>query len=447
MINDSDRLPRCDHRVIGRDMGVYASDRLVGSGLPLWLPAGAVIRRELEEFARWLAASSGCQEVYSPVLAKRELYQRSGHWAKFADDMFPPMGGGPEVGSGPTGEDEPSDNGDEQLVLRPANCPHHAMIFAAEQHSYRDLPIRYHELAAMFRSERSGVLSGLSRVRQINLDDTHVFCRPDQLGDEARLALRSILTGLDILGVGIDHLRLSRRGRGDGYLGSDQQWERAEDQLRSVLAELEVDRPGVAVAEATGEAAFYGPKIDVQVVDARGHVESLATVQVDFNQPERFGLHYAAADGSAQPVIMLHRGVLGAMERMTAFLLEIHDGRLPPWLAPVQVCLLPVHPDHDHHVRAVAGRLKAAGLRVRVDVDGSLGHRVRSAHRRRDALIGVIGDRERASDRIAITDPRSGVAADVPLNQLISDLSAAVADRAFSLDWHQTSSTSGVVRG
>lgn len=415
-----------DHRVIGREMGIYATDPVVGSGLPLWLPAGAIVRRELEQYAHQLAARSGCQEVYSPVLAKRELFQRSGHWAKFADDMFPPMAGAGDV-------DDDHDP-DDQLVLRPANCPHHAMIFAAEQRSYRELPIRYHELAAMFRSERSGVLSGLSRVRQINLDDTHVFCRPDQLAAEAELALGCIIEGFAVLGIAIDHLRLSRRGAGDRYLGSDQQWDQAEDQLRGVLHRAVGVEPS-RIVEAVGEAAFYGPKIDVQVRDARGHEETLATVQVDFNQPARFGLSYIAADASSQPVIMVHRGVLGAMERMIAFLLEIHDGRLPLWLAPVQLCLLPVHPDQHDHARQLAGRFAAAGLRVRVESDGSLGLRIRAARRRRDALIGVVGAAERSSDRVSITDPRADVRGAMAVDDLTAFLSAAVARRAPRLDW------------
>ncbi len=204
--------PARDHREIGRAMGVFAGHPDVGSGLPLWLPAGAVIRRELEEFAREVAIGTGCQPVYSPVLGKRALFERSGHWEKFSDDMFPPM---------PVGGD--------QLVLRPANCPHHAMIFAAEQHSYRELPVRYNELAPMFRAERSGSLSGLSRVRQIDLDDTHVFCRPDQLRSEVVLAMGALLDAFAVLGIDVDHLRLSCRDDGPGYLGAEEQWRHAEE--------------------------------------------------------------------------------------------------------------------------------------------------------------------------------------------------------------------------
>lgn len=413
----TEQQPAHDHRDLGRDMRLFAGNPIIGSGLPLWLPAGAVIRRELEQYAHELAVRTGCQGVYSPVLAKRELFEKSGHWAKFSDDMFPIM----EMGGS---------TGDDQLVLRPANCPHHAMIYAAEQHSYRELPIRYNELAPMFRAERSGVLAGLSRVRQINLDDTHVFCRPDQLAAEVSLAMTGVLEAYEVLGIRISYLRLSRRGTGDGYLGAVARWNDAEDQLRGVLAGLRSDRPGLRVLEAPGEAAFYGPKIDIQVVGARGHEETLSTVQLDFNQPERFGLEYVAADGSRQPVIMIHRGLLGAMERMVAFLLEITDGWLPLWLAPVQLALLPVGPRHDDHVRRLADRLQRSGFRVRVDADGTLGSRIRDARLRRATLVGVVGDVEVDADSVALQEPATGRREQVGSDELLVRLRAAVTDRA-----------------
>ncbi|MBO0812297.1 MAG: threonine--tRNA ligase [Microlunatus sp.] len=409
--------PARDHRDLGRDMRLFTGNPIIGAGLPLWMPAGAVIRRELEQYAHDLAVRTGCQGVYSPVLAKRELFERSGHWAKFSDDMFPVM----ELGSSA---------GDDQLVLRPANCPHHAMIYAAEQHSYRELPIRLHELAPMFRAERSGVLAGLSRVRQINLDDTHVFCRPDQLAAEVALAMDGVLEAYQVLGIEVSYLRLSRRGPGDGYLGAVEQWTDAEDQLRGVLARIGHDHPELRIVEAPGEAAFYGPKIDVQVVGARGHEETLSTVQLDFNQPERFGLEYVVADGSRQQVIMIHRGMLSAMERMVAFLLEITDGWLPLWLAPVQLALLPVGPAHHDQVRDLGDRLQRSGIRVRVDADGTLGARIRSARTQRNTLIGVVGDAELVSDSVAVQEPGSGRRAQLGVDDLRVRLESAVADRA-----------------
>jgi threonyl-tRNA synthetase len=417
MIMIESSSPARDHREIGRAMGVYAGHPDVGSGLPLWLPAGAVIRRELEEFAREVAIRSGCQPVYSPVLGKRALFERSGHWDKFSDDMFPPM---------PVGGD--------QLVLRPANCPHHAMIFAAEQHSYRELPVRYNELAPMFRAERSGSLSGLSRVRQIDLDDTHVFCRPDQLRAEVVLAMGALLDAFAVLGIEVAYLRLSRRDDGPGYLGADEQWRQAEEELRLAMPELGLDRRGLSWREVAGEAAFYGPKIDVQVIDAAGKEESIATVQLDFNQPERFDLSYMGADGSAQRVIMIHRGVIGSMERMTAFLLEAYDGRLPIWLAPVQLCLLPVGDASAAAAERAAELLHRKGIRIRLQPDGSLGRRIQDSRVRRDALIGVIGDSEAAADEITVDDPASGLRSRLAVDELADRISAAYRSREVRVD-------------
>ncbi|MHB1593324.1 MAG: threonine--tRNA ligase [Streptosporangiaceae bacterium] len=380
-----------DHRDINQDLPVFATDPLAGAGLPLWLPDGAVIRDELQRLARDLARADGCQSVYSPVLAKRALFERSGHWAKFSDDMFPPM----KVG------------GDE-LVLRPANCPHHALIYSSAQRSYRDLPVRFHEVAAMFRAERSGVLSGLSRVRQINLDDTHVFARPDQVADEAARALRSALRAQEILGLPVDYVRLSRRDDSPAYLGSRGQWDAAEEALRTAAEAAGLDGRGLDLVDAPGEAAFYGPKLDLQVRDGRGHEESIATVQLDFNQPERFGLTYDAADGTRQPVVMIHRGTVGSMERVTAALLGHYQGRLPLWLAPVQVCVLPVAAGHDDAARRLADDLIAAGLRARLETAGSVGARVRASRQRRDHLIAVIGDAEVAGASVAVTDVAGG---------------------------------------
>ena len=425
-----------DHRDLGREMRIFDSSPLVGPGLPLWLPAGAAVRYELEQYAREVALRTGCEPVYSPVLGKRSLFERSGHWAKFADDMFPPMSLGGALGSGPDGSGPDGEPDADPLVLRPANCPHHAQIYASEPRSYRDLPVRYSEIGSMFRAERSGVLSGLSRVRQINLDDVHVFCRPDQVEAEVRTAVGAILEVLDTLGIEVSYLRLSCRDDSDKWLGAPEQWAAAEEALRAVLAGV---AGGLDWRAEAGEAAFYGPKIDVQVLDARGHEESVATVQIDFNQPERVDLAYVAASGERERVVMIHRGTLGAMERMVAFLLERHGGRLPFWLAPVQVCLLPVsgpstgsgrgaEPGADD-VDELAADLRGRGLRVRVERDGSLGNRIRLSRQRRDALLGVLGPREVEAGVLAVTDPASGAKAPVPLAELGDRLAAAARGR------------------
>jgi threonyl-tRNA synthetase len=404
--------PPADHRRLGRELKLFATEPLVGAGLPLWLPDGAVIRAELEKLAAEEAIRGGCQRVYTPVLAKRALFERSGHWAKFADDMFPPI----RVGA-------------EEFVLRPANCPHHAMVYASEQRSYRDLPVRLAELGAMFRSELSGVLGGLSRVRQINLDDTHVFCAPDQVPGEIARAVQSVQRCYRLLGIDVARYRLSRRDGGDGYLGHADLWAAAERHLAGCLRDL-----GLDYEDAPGEAAFYGPKIDVQVVDPAGREETLSTVQLDFNQPERFDLCFIRPDGSRRRPVLIHRGVLSAMERLVAFLIERYDGAFPPWLAPVQMIVMPVGEQHAGRAGEVAGRATAAGLRAECDpADATLGARIRRARGRRIPYLAVIGDRESAADQVALRlrDGRrlDGVAAE----RLIDEVSRQVAGRSLGL--------------
>lgn len=390
-----------DHRDLNRDLSVFATDPLAGSGLPLWLPAGAAIREELQRLAKDIAHDDGCVDVYTPVLGKRALFERSGHWAKFAADMFPPM-----------------NLGADEVVLRPATCPHHALAYASTQHSYRKLPIRLNELAPMFRAERSGVVSGLQRVRQINLDDTHVFCRPDQVADEVARALRSALRAQRILGLQVDYVRLSLRDDSGAWLGSEEQWQASQQALRDA-AESVLQHEDLPLVEAAGEAAFYGPKLDLQVRDGSGREETIGTVQLDFNQPERFDLTYQAADGSRQRVVMIHRGTVGAMERVVASLLERYQGRLPLWLAPLQAVVLPVSEAHDGHARTAIDALRARGLRVELAVEGSLGARIRDARRQRASLVVVIGDREAKEGLIQVTDGSDNTRRTITLDDLV----------------------------
>lgn len=408
-----------DHRELNRDLSIFATDPLAGSGLPLWLPDGAAIRDELQRLAKDLARADGCLDVYSPVLGKRSLYARSGHLAKFAEDMFPGM---------PLGEDE--------IMLRPANCPHHALIYASSPHSYRELPVRLNELGAMFRAERSGVLSGLSRVRQINLDDTHVFCRPDQAQDEAALGLRTAIRAQRILGLPIDYVRLSKRDDVGQWLGDPDRWRDAEDALRrSASAVLEADAPSdrIEVVEVAGEAAFYGPKLDLQVRDESGHEETIATVQLDFNTPQRFDLSYHGADGQDHCVVMIHRGTVGSMERVTAALLEHYRGRLPFWLAPRQLVVLPVSQAQDDAARSLVDAARAAGLRAFLDPDGSLGARIRAARLRRISLIAVIGAEEVAAGRIQVTDVAADQRIQIPPADLVERMQQAHRERAHTV--------------
>jgi threonyl-tRNA synthetase len=339
------------------------------------------------------------------VLGKRGLFERSGHLAKFSDDMFPSMR---------LGDEDP----DDELVLRPANCPHHALIYAAASRSYRELPLRFNELGAMFRAERSGVVTGLSRVRQIHLDDTHVFCRPDQAGEEAARGLRAAIEAQRILGLPVDYVRLSMRDESDAWLGSREQWREAEAALREAGRAV-LDDAGLQLVEAPGEAAFYGPKFDLQVRDGRGHEESIATVQLDFNLPERFDLTYHGADGERHRAVMIHRGTVGSMERVVAALLERYRGRLPLWLAPVQVAVLPVSEAQDPPARAVVDALCAKGIRTELRCDDSLGARVAEARRRRDHLIAVVGEREAAAGAVQVTDAAADRRETVPVKVLV----------------------------
>jgi threonyl-tRNA synthetase len=411
----SDDAP-ADHRRIGRELKLFATDPLVGAGLPLWLPDGAVIRAELEKLVAEEAIRRGCRRVFTPVLAKRALFERSGHWAKFADDMFPPM----RVG-------------EEEFVLRPANCPHHALVYASQQRSYRDLPIRLAELGAMFRSELSGVLGGLSRVREINLDDTHVFCAPEQVPGEIARAAASVQRCYRLLGIEVARYRLSRRGDGDGYLGGKDLWAAAERDLAEALNEM-----GIDYEDAPGEAAFYGPKIDVQVVDPAGREETLSTVQLDFNQPERFDLGFIGPDGARYRPVMIHCGVLSAMERLVALLIERYDGAFPPWLAPVQVLVLPVAGQHEERAREIAARASAAGLRAECGpADASLGARIRRARERRVPYLAVIGGRESASGQVALRLRDGRRLEAVAVERLIDEVSRRVTDRSAGLGFGQ----------
>lgn len=400
-----------DHRELNQDLHVFGTDPLAGSGLPLWLPAGSAIRDELERLAKEIAHEDGCLDVHTPVLGKRALFERSGHWAKFSKDMFPPMR-----------------LGNDELVLRLANCPHHALVYASVQRSYRDLPILLNELAPMFRAERSGVVSGLQRVLQINLDDTHVFCRPDQVEDEVAAALRSALKAQRVLGLPVDYVRLSLRDGSDSYLGSAEDWQRNQSDLRAAAREVLRDEH-LDLVEAEGEAAFYGPKLDLQVRDGRGHEETIATVQLDFNQPERFDLTYIDRNSSKQRCVMIHRGTVGAMERVAASLMERYQGRLPLWLAPVQAAILPVAEAQDDAANAAILALRRRGLRVEVRRGGSLGSRIRDAHSQRVSIVVVIGAREAAHGLVQATDGRDGSKHELSAEALAHRMQAAHRDR------------------
>jgi threonyl-tRNA synthetase len=372
-----------DHRKLGRELGIFDTAPLIGAGLPYWLPAGAAIRHALEEYVRELERRAGYQHVYSPVLGKRELYEISGHWAHYRDGMYPPM----SMSSG-TGADE-------QVVLRPSLCPHHAVMFRGRARSYRELPLRMAELGGQYRAELSGVLGGLSRVRAMQLNDAHVFCAADQVAAEAAAALGLIGQAHQALGVEPARYRLSLAGRAGKYAGSSEIWDRATAMLRDVLASA-----GVDYEAEEGEAAFYGPKIDVQVADSAEREISIATIQVDFYQPERFALYYTGTDGGRHRPVMIHRSVIGSAERMIAHLLERNGGAFPPWLAPVQLVALPVTDEQAPHAEQLHKRAVESGLRAETASEGSLAARIRQ-HRLVPYQL-VIGKAEAAASEVSI---------------------------------------------
>jgi threonyl-tRNA synthetase len=369
-----------DHRRLGRQLKIYATDDACGSGLPLWLPAGATTRGEIERFIVELERRHGYQHVYTPEMAKRELYERSGHWAHFHDDMYPPMA----VGA-------------EQVVLRPMNCPHHVLVYQSEPRSIRELPLRLAELGTMFRLERSGVVGGLSRTRQMTLNDGHVFCAPEQVEAEIATMLAMVDQAYRALAIPQPAFRLSRRGRGSKYAGDSDMWGRGEAIIRSALATAGLDH-----VEAEGEAAFYGPKIDLQVTDPQGREETLSTIQVDFLLPDQFDLWFRRGEEKERPV-MIHRSIVSTMERMVAHLLEVHNGALPVWLAPTQVVVLPVGADAMLFGARVRDALRRADVRVELDDrDETLGARVRDAQQRRVPYVAVVGEREASSDSVSV---------------------------------------------
>ncbi|HKD87220.1 MAG TPA: threonine--tRNA ligase [Streptosporangiaceae bacterium] len=367
-----------DHRKLGRELELFDSDPLIGAGLPYLRPAGAAVRHALEDYIHELERKAGFQHVYSPVLAKRELYEISGHWDHYRDGMYPPM-----------------DIGGEQMLLRPSLCPHHAVIYRSRAHSYRELPLRLAELGGMYRSELSGVLGGLTRVRSIQLNDAHIFCTPDQVAAEAAAALAMIRQAYRALGIEPARYRLSLAGASDKYVGRREMWDRAAAVLRDVL-----EAAAVPYEAEEGEAAFYGPKIDVQVADSSEREASLSTVQVDFYQPDRFGLEYIGADGAKHRPAMVHRSIIGSLERLLAHLIDVHGGAFPPWLAPVQLALLPIGEDQIAAARVVLSAAIDQGLRAELATDGSLGARIR-AHR----LVpyqAVIGQAEATAGEVSL---------------------------------------------
>jgi threonyl-tRNA synthetase len=397
-----------DHRKIGKELNLFTNNQLVGQGLPVWLPKGATIRRTIERYIVDKEVRLGYDHVYTPIMGSVDLYKTSGHWAHYQEDMFPVM---------------EMDN--EQLVLRPMNCPHHMMVYKNAPHSYRELPIRIAELGTMHRYEMSGALSGLQRVRGMTLNDAHIFVRPDQIKDEFKRVVNLVMEVYKDFNITDYTFRLSYRDPADKekYFDDDEMWNKAQSMLKEAMDEI-----GVNYFEAEGEAAFYGPKLDVQVKTALGKEETLSTVQLDFLLPERFDLTYIGEDGKHHRPVVIHRGVVSTMERFVAYLIEEYKGAFPAWLAPVQARVIPVSPDaHADYAREVLEELQSKGLRVELDSrDEKIGYKIREAQMQKIPYMLVLGDKEVESKSVNVRKYGEQSSDTAPLADFVARLAAEV---------------------
>ena len=400
-----------DHRKIGKDLSLFMNHRLVGSGMPMWLPKGAFIRRQLENYIYEKERALGYDHVYSPCVGTVDLYKTSGHWDHYKDDMFPVM----KV-------DE------EEFVLRPMNCPHHMLIYKNSLHSYRDLPIRIGEFATDFRYEASGSVKGLERVRCMCQNDAHLFVTPEQIGEEFKRVVNLILDVYKDFGIKDYKFRLSLRDKDDKekYFDDDQMWDEAEAKLREVLTELNLD-----YFEAKGEAAFYGPKLDVEVKPAVGPEVTLSTCQLDFLLPRRFELTYVDNNGIKQTPVVLHRAIFGTFDRFTAFLIEETKGVFPLWLSPVQVKVLPVNNEyHLEYAKEVKSLLKQQGFRVELDArEEKLGYRIREGQMEKVPYLLVLGNNERDEKTVTYREHGQQKQTTVPFDEFTKMMKEKIENR------------------
>jgi threonyl-tRNA synthetase len=398
-----------DHKKLGKDLKLFMVDERVGPGLPLWLPDGATIRRELERFIVDEELARGYLHVRTPDVARLDLYRESGHAKLYSEYMYPPM---------------KFEDG-EELELRPVNCPHHIVIYQSELRSYRDLPMRIAEIGNNWRYERSGTLAGLNRVRAFALNDAHIFCTPEQLMDEVKGAIELALYFSEVLGIDEFWYRVSTRDDAkEKWLGDEGQWQLAQAALTEALESM-----GQTYQLGVGEAAFYGPKIDFQVRDAHRREFTNSTVQVDFQLPQRFGLEYVAEDGSRQRPIMVHRGAAGSMERLFSYLIERYAGAFPTWLHPTQVVVIPITDAQLGYAENVAGRLRSLRLRVEIDRRGErMQRKIRDAQARKVPYMAIVGAREAESEHVNVRD-RSGNQSDSSLESFAGMVATEVVDR------------------
>ena len=400
-----------DHRVIGNQLDLFFVDPKVGAGLPYWMPKGATIRRTIERYIIDREVADGYKHVYTPVLMNLDAYKTSGHWEHYRDDMFPPM----DMGDG------------EMLELRPMNCPSHIQIYKHHIRSYRDLPLRIAELGMMHRYEKSGALSGLQRVREMTLNDGHTFVTLDQIRSEFAKILRLIMDVYKDFDITDYSFRLSLRDPKNvkKYYANDEMWEKSQSMLKKAMDDLNLD-----YYEAEGEAAFYGPKLDIQTKTALGNDETMSTIQLDFMLPERFGLTYVGQDGKEHQPVMIHRGVVGTMERFIAYLTEIYKGAFPTWLAPEQVHIIPVNEDaHGEYADELAKKMKAANIRVVVDHrNEKMGYKIRESQTQKVPYTLVVGDDEKANNGVSVRKygekEQNEMSQDAFLNEILADIAS-----------------------
>ena len=405
-LNFLEEAKQRDHRKIGKDLNIFMTHKLVGSGLPMYLPNGATIRRILERYIQDKEISLGYDHVYTPSLANTELYKVSGHWDHYKEDMFPIM-----------------KMDTEEMVLRPMNCPHHMLIYKNSMHSYRDLPIRIGELAHDFRYENSGAVCGLERVRQMCQNDAHLFVRPDQIKEEVGKVLNLIVEVYQKdfgFPSSAFQYRLSLRDKNnkEKYIDNDEMWETAESQLREILKELNID-----FYEAEGEAAFYGPKIDIQIKTALNHDVTIPTCQLDFALPERFELEYIGEDGKAHRPVVIHRAILGSSDRFISFLLEETKGNLPVWLAPVQVKILPISEKQHEYARKIEQQMHEKGLRVKSDSrNEKIGYKIRETQLEKVPYMLIVGQKEADENLVSVRSRKDGDIGTMKIEEFIEKI-------------------------
>ncbi len=398
-----------DHRVIGNQLDLFFVDPKVGAGLPYWMPKGATIRRTIERYIIDKELADGYEHVYTPVLMNLDAYKTSGHWAHYREDMFPPM----DMGDG------------EMLELRPMNCPSHIQVYKHHIRSYRELPLRIAELGMMHRYEKSGALSGLQRVREMTLNDGHTFVALDQIQDEFAKILKLIMDVYKDFDITDYTFRLSYRDpkNTEKYFANDEMWERSQSMLKAAMDSL-----GLEYYEAEGEAAFYGPKLDIQTKTALGNEETMSTIQLDFMLPEKFDLHYVGEDGKQHRPVMIHRGVVGTMERFVAYLTEIYKGAFPTWLSPEQIVIIPVSDDkHGDYADELAKKFKAAQIRVKVDHrNEKMGYKIREAQTQKVPYTLVVGDDEQANNSVSVRKygekDQNGMTVDAFMDEILHDI-------------------------